>query len=99
MNDKWLRLEDRRSLRVLETFSNKAVWKQVPFTEVQPAVSPFRGLGIHEASWYFCVVEEWDFHNSENTGVFFLSVLPFCLVLHNQIIDPIGQPQQNLTGG
>lgn len=85
MNDRWLRLDNRRSLSVLETFSNKAVWKQVPFTEVQPAVSPLRGLGIHKASWYFYVAEEWDFCISENTGGWGVggwrgvSVLPFCL--------------------
>ena len=98
VNDRWIRLEDRRSLRVLETFSNKTVWRQVPFTDVQAVVASLGGLRIHEASCYFCVVEEWDFCISENTAGFFL-FCPFLLLVHNKTIDPIGQPQQNLTGG
>ena len=56
---------------MLESFSNKAGWRPVPFTEVQRAVSSLGWLEIHEASWYFCVTEEWDFCISENTGDFF----------------------------
>lgn len=41
------------SLRVPETFSNKTIWRQVPFTEVRPVVSPLRGLGIQRLAGTF----------------------------------------------